>query len=99
MRRPKQSVALEVQEPIATVSGHYAQAYVPPSKEFVHEMWRQGLDLDSASIAAGNAFSAVSAFHQGKYNAAIALALEAVSINESWQALFELLLAGGKTDV
>jgi hypothetical protein len=92
MRRPKQSNEVEAMCEVAPkVFGHYASAYVAPRKCFVHELWQQGLYLDGDSIAAGFGFDAVSAFHKGNYSAAIAAASDACSINEAWQALFELL--------
>jgi hypothetical protein len=62
-----------------------------PSLDEVKEAFRNGLQKDNSSEAAGLAFDAMSAFNQRKYHLASQLIHKSFDMNRCWSELFHLL--------
>ena len=64
----------------------------PTKLERVHEAFRQGLEVDGDSEAAGNAFDAMHAFHLDRRSESVYRVTKARDMNPTaWSPLFEIL--------
>ena len=60
--------------------------------EKVHDAFRQGLELDGESEAAGIAFDAMHAFHLDRRSESVSRITKARELNpDAWSPLFEIL--------
>ena len=60
--------------------------------EKVHEAFRQGLEVDGDSEAAGDAFEAMHAFHLDRRSESVSRITKARDMNPAaWSPLFEIL--------